>query len=177
MSLDYLLKGLIISKYADWVIFDQRLEQLIRSGRVRRIPKLRTIHVKSEEWYLNPDTNEIYVYVRPDDKILPKWEKVDIFAKPEIAHSFVSGLDAIPTAKMIGPEAVSLKGVLRALVDNGIAEIIDHQISVPMVSPKHPETWYRDLQTKATYRLIENIDDGSTLWERVALNHKETAIQ
>jgi hypothetical protein len=34
-----------------------------------------------EEWYVDPSTGEIYVYVRPDDKILPKWERVDVFAK------------------------------------------------------------------------------------------------
>jgi hypothetical protein len=66
---------LTITQYDDWLIFVQRLEELVRSGRVRQIPAMRTVFLKQEEWYLDPDTGEIYVYVKPDAPILPIWEK------------------------------------------------------------------------------------------------------
>ena len=76
-----LTNGLTLSDYDDWLIFDARLSDLVHSGHAKRVPALKLLHMPDEEWYVDPSTGEIYVYVRPDDKILPKWERVDVFAK------------------------------------------------------------------------------------------------
>ena len=75
--------GLILQDPEDWLIFDGRLEALIQNGQAQRVPQLRVLHMPDEEWYKDPSTGDIYVYVRPDDKILPKWERVDVFTESE----------------------------------------------------------------------------------------------
>ncbi|MGC2544759.1 MAG: hypothetical protein WA426_02850, partial [Silvibacterium sp.] len=86
---------LTITHYEDWLIFIQRLEESVRSGRVRKIPAIRKVHFKDEEWYLDPETGEIYVYVQPDAPILPIWEKVDPFAESEIPEPHPNDLSVI----------------------------------------------------------------------------------
>lgn len=85
-GLNSILNDLTISKRADWLTFVERLEELVERGRARRIPPLRRAFVEGEEWYLDAESGEIYVYVSPDAPILPIWEKVDAFAKPEDAN-------------------------------------------------------------------------------------------
>jgi len=72
--------GLTISKHSDWQIFVRRLEELVRSGRARKVPPVRRVFSKGEEWYLDSENGDIYVYVSPDSPILPIWEKIDFFA-------------------------------------------------------------------------------------------------
>jgi hypothetical protein len=176
-GLDSILNGLTISKRADWLVFVQRLDELVRSGHARRIPPLWRTLAEGEEWYLDTDRGEVYVYVSPDAPILPIWEKVDVFSKPEAVHSYEGGLGAIPMTKMSRPETESLKEILKVLVRHGAAEVLDRSTSVPTTSPKGTETWYRDPRTKAVFRLVEGTDDDSSRWERVALSQKEMAIQ
>jgi len=76
-----LTSGLTLIDYDDWLIFDARLSDLVHTGRAKRVPALKVLHMPDEEWYEDPSTGEIYVYVRPDDKVLPKWERIDVFAK------------------------------------------------------------------------------------------------
>ncbi len=74
-----LANGLTLIDYDDWLIFDARLTELVGTGRATRVPPVKVLHMPDEEWYVDPSTGEIYVYVKPDDKILPKWERVDVF--------------------------------------------------------------------------------------------------
>ena len=76
-----LANGLTLSDYDDWLTFDARLSDLVHTGRAKRVTSMKVLHMPDEEWYVDPSTGEIYVYVRPDDKILPQWERVDVFAK------------------------------------------------------------------------------------------------
>ena len=69
--------------YSDWEVFDSRLEDLVKAGQARRVQGTRIIRARDEEWYLDPASGEIYVYTRPDDKVLPAWSKVDVFAEPK----------------------------------------------------------------------------------------------
>lgn len=75
-----LANGLRLSDYEDWLTFDGRLSQLVHAGAAKRVPTLKVLHMSDEEWYADPTTGEVYVYVRPDDKILPVWERVDVFS-------------------------------------------------------------------------------------------------
>lgn len=129
-----------------------------------------------EEWYMDPSTGEIYVYVKPDDKVLPKWEPVDVFAQPEEERIREFGLDAIPVKKMNRPEAESLKEILKVLVRHGVAEVVDPPSSLPVASSEGTQSWYRDPQTKAVFRLVEGLGDESNRWERVPANQKEVAF-
>jgi hypothetical protein len=176
-GLDSILNGLTISKRADWLVFVQRLEELVRSGRARRISPLWRALAQGEEWYLDTDSGEVYVYLSPDAPILPIWEKVDVFSKPEAPESHESGLGAIPTARMSRPETESLKEILKVLVRHGVAEVLDPPSSVPVASSEGAQSWYRDSQTKAVFRLVEGPGDENSRWERVPANQKEVAIQ
>jgi hypothetical protein len=85
-----LTNDLTLSDYDDWLIFDARLSGLVHTGCAKRVSALKVLHMPDEEWYVDPSTGEIYVYVRPDDKILPKWERVDVFAKSILDSSLPS---------------------------------------------------------------------------------------
>lgn len=76
-----LANGLTLSNYDDWMTFDARLSDLVLSGQAKRVPTLKVLHMSDEEWYVDSSTGEVYVYVRPDDKVRPKWERVDVFSK------------------------------------------------------------------------------------------------
>ena len=74
--------GLKITEYQDWLIFVQRLQDLVRSGRIRRISPSVGNHrfAKEDEWYFDPETGEAYVHVIPDAPVLPQWIQVDLLA-------------------------------------------------------------------------------------------------
>jgi len=169
--------GLTLSNYDDWLSFDARLSELVRTGQARRVQALRVLHMPDEEWYVDPSTGEVYVYVKPDDKILPKWEPVDVFAQSEKERNREPGLSAIPVKKMNCSEAASLKEILKVLVRHGVAEVLDRPNTIPAVSPESAETWYRDIQTKAVFRLVESTGDESSRWEKVPPNQEEWTIQ
>ena len=76
-----LANGLMLSEYEDWLTFDGRLSQLVCAGGAKRVPTLKVLHMPDEEWYEDPTTGEVYVYVRPDDKVLPKWEPIGVVSK------------------------------------------------------------------------------------------------
>jgi hypothetical protein len=174
-GLDSILDGLTISKRpdsltivhrADWLIFVQRLEALVQSGRARRIPPLWRALAYGEEWYLDTDSGEVYVYLSPDSPILPQWKKVDVFSKPD-SPGREDGLGAIPTGKMSRSEADSLKEILKFAVRHGAVEVLDRPNSVTTASQGSTETWYKDPRTMVVFRLVECPGDGVARWERV----------
>jgi hypothetical protein len=69
---------LTLINYDDWLTFDSRLAELVSSGRAVSVPRTAVLHMPDEEWYADPASGEVYVYVRPDDKVLPKWEAVPL---------------------------------------------------------------------------------------------------
>jgi hypothetical protein len=159
-----------IRKYEDWVTFEKRINSLVDAGHLRRIAALRTLHVRDEEWFLEPISGDVYVYVRPDDKILPTWEKVDIFA-PTVAEESkdirVAGLKIIPTGEINSQTAIGLRWVLSILVKEGKLEIIPTTTttSLNQESSGNAETWYREFATGDVYRLIERDRLDRSFWE------------
>jgi len=100
-----LTSGLNIHHHSDWMVFDRRLDSAIKAGYARRVPNTRTIYEPTEEWYLDPAAGEIYVYLRPDDRVLPEWNKVDVFATSNIGENdpkniTANGLSAIPKGQL-----------------------------------------------------------------------------
>jgi hypothetical protein len=76
--LESLTTNLTIADHADWEQFVQRLSHLVQTGRVRRISAMKRLRADDEEWYLDPETGEVYVYSPPDWPFLPTWERVDV---------------------------------------------------------------------------------------------------
>ena len=74
---------LTITKPSDWLIFVERLNEAVRAGRVRKVPVVKPVWGRYEEWFLDPQTREIYVYCAPDAPSLPIWERVDVLKHQE----------------------------------------------------------------------------------------------
>src|SRR6185312_14995202 len=129
-----------------------------------------TIHSRYEEWYLEPSTGAIYVYLTPDDRILPEWEKVDVFSprpKQESRDIRMTGLRIIPTGKIDQQAAIGIRIVLGALVEDGTVEVIPARHSSSEDRMSGTETWYRELLTDSIYRLVEDPESRGYLWEKV----------
>jgi hypothetical protein len=165
--------GLKISNYRDWLIFDQRLKELVRSGRVKRVPTLRKIHFKDDEWYLDPSTGEIYLYVRPDPPILPIWEAVDVFEAPMAPEPHPNNLSVIPIGKTSLFETKGIRALMDLLVRQGTVEKL-----VPFNAPAGSvENWYKEVQTGTVYRLVESADGSDNRWERVPQSELNRIVQ
>jgi hypothetical protein len=76
--LESLTANLTITEHADWEQFVQRLNHLVQTGRVRKVSAMKRLRADDEEWYLDPETGEVYVYGPPDWPFLPTWERVDL---------------------------------------------------------------------------------------------------
>jgi hypothetical protein len=154
-----------IVDYDDWLVFDRRLNNLIEAGRARQIPTLKMLYLPDEEWYVDSSSGEIYAYVRPDDKILPRWSPVDVFASPEQSKCSRTGLDAIPVRRMSELHAASLKEFLKVLVEQGLAKIIDPPADTLAATPGEEETWYKDSRSDLDYRLVLDSSGTNSRWE------------
>jgi hypothetical protein len=154
-----------IVHYDDWLVFDRRLNNLIEEGRARKIPTLKMLYMPDEEWYMDSSSGEVYVYVRPDDKILPRWSPVDVFALPEQSKCSRTGLDAIPVRRMSELQAASLKEFLKVLVEQGLAKIIDAPAGTRAATPGEEETWYKDSRSDLDYRLVLDSGGTNSRWE------------
>jgi hypothetical protein len=159
-------KGLTITHRADWLIFVERLKELTLSGRITRILPLKTHYfADGDEWYLDPETGEIYVHGIPNAPKLPNWERFDLIKHTHGPEPRPSSLGAIPAGTMSRVETLSLKALLSLLTHKGIAEAIDP--SSNEASEGSTEKWFRDTQTKVVYRLIEDKHSGNGLWATV----------
>jgi hypothetical protein len=76
--------NLIIAEHSDWERFVQRLNDLVQNGRVRRIAPMKSLKANDEEWYLDPETGEVYVYEPPDWPFLPSWQRVDVLGSDHV---------------------------------------------------------------------------------------------
>jgi hypothetical protein len=162
--LNSITDGLAITKYKDWTVFVQRLEELIRAGHIRKIEPLDTKQfLRGDEWYLDPESGEIYVHGLPNAPLLPRWTKVDPFASPPPRESPPNDLSAIPVGAKDRLETKGIKGILDFFVIQGGAVVIPPvNTSISAIN----ETWYRDIRTDVIYRLVETTD-GESRWERV----------
>jgi hypothetical protein len=164
---------LTITEYRDWLVFVERLNEAVASGRVRRIPVTKTVYLKNEQWFLDPATDEVYVYVAPDSPILPIWEKVDVLRldqptgkehSREVGHANQANLKVFTVGKISPAEAQSVRVALDILIRRGLVRVLEpYGVSV---SEGSTERWFQDNGTKAVYRLIER-NNGEIRWERV----------
>lgn len=177
-----LTSDLNIHHHSDWVVFDNRLESAIRAGRARKIQKTRTIYAPSEEWYLDPANGDIYVYLRPDDRVLPEWTKVDLFAKPEVKETnpkdmTISGLSAIPTGETDQIRGRSLKYLLQRMAEHGEIEVVTNPTPGVAITEGALEVVFREVRTGLLYRLVEYPEGQKFLWERISSSPEHLYVQ
>ena len=165
LSAATVLDGLDITKYDDWVVSDERIRHLVKTCALRKIQPLKIVHVKSEEWYLESATGDIYVYVQPDDKILPAWEKIDVFSTEDgnDKNVLTAGLKIIRTGTIDRPTFLTINLVLQELIKKGEVEII----RAPKAFDENSETYYREVKTETIYRLASMTTPPGYLWERI----------
>jgi hypothetical protein len=166
--LESLTDQLTITEYRDWLVFVERLNDTVASGRVRQVPVAKCVYLRSEEWFLDPATNEIYVYVAPDAPILPKWERVDVLRyleeKPDPAP-----LSGFPVGQITVLMAHVMKLKLKTLVGRGLVEELPPPAHAAS-SKDTTERWFRDNASNVIYRLTEHygLKDADDLrWEVV----------
>jgi hypothetical protein len=158
----------IKDNYDDWLVLVDRLNKLAASGRIRRISPLPNRRFeKSDEWYLDPETGEIYVHGLPNAPMLPVWERFDLVEHTKAPERHPNNLSIIPTGKISRLDAKNLKGLLDFLIQQGLVEAIDPPNTAP--SGDRTEKWFRDLQTQTTYRLVQKNDGNDDCWETVIL--------
>lgn len=120
---------------------------------MRKVPVLKQVWTPSEEWFLDPGTDEIYVYVAPDPPGMPKWEKVDVLQHLEAPDPLpVGGFKLGPITVMT---AHIMKMSLQALVSRGLVEVLPSPVEA-LWPQDRTERWYKDNVTNVVYRLIEH---------------------
>lgn len=78
-----LTEGITLVNLAGWDTFRDRLSAAVSVEAVRRIRPLFLYYSSIEEWYVDPTSGDIFVYVPFNgDKGFPKFEKVDVFSPP-----------------------------------------------------------------------------------------------
>jgi hypothetical protein len=162
-----LVQNLTITEYPDWLIFVDRLNEAVRTGRIRKVPVIKRVWDRDEEWYLDPESEEVYAYAAPNPPTMPIWEKVDVLKHPEAPEP------APLSVFKIGPISVMtayiMKMRLEALVGSGLAEELPVPIEVPR-SKDTTERWYKDSVSNLVYRLREyyGLHDADEIrWEVV----------
>jgi hypothetical protein len=155
----------IRDSYDDWLIFVDRLNKLTASGRVRRISPLPNRYFgKGDEWYLDPETGEIYVHGLPNAPVLPVWERFDIVEHTKAPKPHSNDLSVIPTGRISREEVKNLRGLLDFLARQGVVEILEPS---SLESEARTETWFKELKTGATYRLVEKNGSEDNYWEKI----------
>jgi hypothetical protein len=165
--LESLTRGLTITEYSGWLIFVARLNEAVSEGRVRKVPVLKMVWGRDEEWFLEPETDEIYVYVAPNPPSMPKWEKVDVLAHLQATDP--APLSVFKLGKISPMTAHIMKMKLEDLVSRGLVEELPLP---PHATPPGQDTerWYRDAESRIIYRLREHYglkDPDDLRWEIV----------
>ncbi|MFZ0861319.1 MAG: hypothetical protein ABR881_22045 [Candidatus Sulfotelmatobacter sp.] len=144
---------LTITEYSDWLIFVERLNEAVRAGRVRNVPVLKRVWSSDEEWFLDPESDEVYVYVSPNPPSMPIWEKVDVLAHLEAPDP--APLGGFKVGQITVMTAHIMKMSLDALVSRGLVTVLPSPVE--RLWPKdRTERWYKDNVTNVVYRLIEH---------------------
>ena len=166
--LESLARDLTITKYDDWKIFVERLNEALRSGHIRRTPILKPVWGTYEEWFLDPKTGDVFVYLPPDDRGNPCWKKLDVLKhletpdppEPPPLSTFKIGQITVMTGWV-------MKLKLKELVAAGLVD----EITPPKdISRRGTERWFKDNVSNVTYRLTEYYglnDPDEIRWEVV----------
>ena len=165
--LESLTEQLTITEYGDWLVFVERLDQAVRSGCVRKVPVIKQVWARDEEWFLDPATGKIYVYAPPNPPSLPIWERVDVLRRDGMPDA--PPLSIFKTGPITVMMAHVMKLRLEALVSRGLAEELPAPVAVPQ-SKDRTEKWYKDMVSNVVYRLSEyySLHDADDLrWEVV----------
>jgi hypothetical protein len=141
----------IFYSYDDWKIFIGRLNDALLKGEIRKIPVLKSVYTPSEQWFVDPQTDETYVYVVPDERG-PKWKKFDVLAHLE--GKAPAPLSILPLGKISPLTAHMMKQTIESLVSRGLVK----ELPCPVVQTlrKHEtERRFRDMESNIVYRLME----------------------
>lgn len=153
--LESLTRGLNILEKPDWEAFVERLDRAVRSGRVREIPTLKPVRrggKRYHQWFLDPETGDVYGYVAPDEHGRPIWEKVDVLGNAEpLSPAPLSSIKIGPMTVMM---AYFLKQQIEALIARGLVEALPAPASA-FTSKDRTERWYKDRVSNVVYRLSE----------------------
>lgn len=151
-TLELLTRGLTITEYPDWVKFVERLNEAVRAGHVRKVPVLKPVWGKREQWFLDPQTDEVYVYVEPNPPGMPIWERVDVLRHLEAP-------DPAPLSGFkVGPITVMMAHVMKLNIESLIGRGLVEALPTPetaLVTKDRTERWYRDRVSNVVYRLSE----------------------
>jgi hypothetical protein len=165
--LESLTQGLRITEYADWLILVERLNAAVRAGRARSIPVLKLVWSRDEEWFLDPESEEVYVYAPPNPPSMPRWQKVDVLKHLEASDP--PPLSVFKVGQMSVMAAHIMKMSLEAILARGLAEELPVPAEVPR-SRDRTEKWYKDKVSNVVYRLSEyyGLHDADDIrWEVV----------
>jgi hypothetical protein len=175
--LDSITHELAITEYSDWLIFVERLNNAVQSGRVRRVPVVKPVWGKSEEWFLDPEIGEVYAYFPPNPPVLPIWKKVDVLKHLEASDP--PPLSVFKVGPITPMTAHIMKMNLEALVGRGLAEELHLPAEVAR-SKDRTEKWYKDKLSNVVYRLSEyyGLHDADDIrWEVVPQTELSGNIQ
>jgi len=175
--LESLEAGLTITEHSDWLIFVARLNEAVSVGRIRKVSVLKMVWSRDEQWFLDPETAEVYVYAAPNPPSMPIWEKVDVLAHLQAADP--APLSAFKLGNISPMTAHIMKMKLEGLVGRGLVEELPLP---PHVTPLGHDTerWYRDVESKIIYRLREHYglkDPDDLRWEIVPPAELSNKIQ
>lgn len=151
--LESLTAGLTITKYSDWQIFVERLNEAIRAGTIKEVPVLRPgFRGRGEQWFNDSKSGEIYSYVSPDPPVYPRWERVDVF---ELLNPTVPPpLSRFTIGTMSVMKAHIMKLQLEEFVHRGLIEELPGPF-LSMLREHETERRFRDLESNVVYRLTE----------------------
>jgi hypothetical protein len=166
--LESLARDLIITEYSDWEIFVERLNEALRSGRIRRAPIIKPVWGTYEEWFLDPETGDVFVYLPPDDHGNPDWKKLDV-----LKHLEAPDPPDPPPLSIFkpGPITVMTGHVMKLKLEELVAAGLVDELTPPQdMSRRGTERRFKDKVSNITYRLTEYFglnDPDDIRWEVV----------
>jgi hypothetical protein len=168
-----LCEGLNIHHHSDWVVFSERLKTAIHLGRARRFQRLWQIYAPSEEWYVDTVNGDVFVYLRPDDRVFPEWSPVNIFeGKPENTPDGksidINGLKAIPTGILDRSSGEALRIMLDILAEKHLIEALTPQNPRANSSEPVMVSTFREVATGAVYEFVEHLQTHKYSWHLVS---------
>jgi len=168
------LLTLPLSTLEKWKVFDARVTELVNAGFLRRIEPLKLIYARSEEWYVDTGSGETYVYLKPDDRVPPRWEKIDPFAPPPEPGPSRDlrrvGLKIIELGEIDRNRAMFLHSMLQVFAKESRIELLERQTS------SEYETWCREYRTDVVYKLTCNDHERVYRWDRMGFGSVEEDI-
>jgi hypothetical protein len=162
-----LASGLKLTDYTDWLTFVERLNDATKTGAARKTSVLKYLWDASEEWYVDSQNGDVYVYLPPNPPIMPKWRKLNVLEHLEAPKPTpLGGIKVGPISPMT---AYIMKMSLQNLIKQGLVDEV-RPPSWTLSSKDITETWYRDNVSRVVYRLIEHYglcDADDIRWEVV----------